>query len=377
MSVEIRVIPKDKKSLKKFVQFGTDFYKGNNYFVPPLLMDDVNTLSPDKNPAFDFCDAEYFMAFRDGKPVGRIVAIIHKLSNEQRCKKEMRFGFVEFIDDEEVSRALFDAAINWGKERGMTSIIGPLGFSDMDYEGMLVEGFEEVSTMATIYNYPYYPKHLERMGFEKRADWVEFSMTVPDAIPEKHQRIAEIVKKKYGLQIVKYKSAKKAVEEIGRPLFELVNEAYAELFEFTQLTDRQIDHYVKYYIRMLRLDLLTVIKDGEGNLIGIGVALPSLSRALQKAHGRMFPFGWWHLMRAMYFNITDTVDLLLVAIKPEYQSKGVNALLFTDLIPYFQKFKFKYAESNPELELNTKVQSQWQYFETRQHKRRRAFGKEI
>ncbi len=377
MSVEIRVIPKDKKSLKKFVQFGTDFYKGNNYFVPPLLMDDVNTLSPDKNPAFDFCDAEYFMAYRDGKPVGRIVAIIHKLSNEQRGKKEMRFGFVEFIDDEEVSRALFDAAINWGKERGMTSIIGPLGFSDMDYEGMLVEGFEEVSTMATIYNYPYYPKHLERMGFEKRADWVEFSMTVPDAIPEKHQRIAEIVKKKYGLQIVKYKSAKKAVEEIGRPLFELVNEAYADLFEFTQLTDRQIDHYVNYYIRMLRLDLLTVIKDAEGNLIGIGVALPSLSRALQKAHGRMFPFGWWHLMRAMYFNITDTVDLLLVAIKPEYQSKGVNALLFTDLIPYFQKFKFKYAESNPELELNTKVQSQWQYFETRQHKRRRAFGKEI
>ncbi len=377
MSVEIRVIPKDKKSLKKFVQFGTDFYKGNNYFVPPLLMDDVNTLSPDKNPAFDFCDAEYFMAYRDGKPVGRIVAIIHKLSNEQRGKKEMRFGFVEFIDDEEVSRALFDAAINWGKERGMTSIIGPLGFSDMDYEGMLVEGFEEVSTMATIYNYPYYPKHLERMGFEKRADWVEFSMTVPDAIPEKHQRIAEIVKKKYGLQIVKYKSAKKTVEEIGRPLFELVNEAYADLFEFTQLTDRQIDHYVNYYIRMLRLDLLTVIKDAEGNLIGIGVALPSLSRALQKAHGRMFPFGWWHLMRAMYFNITDTVDLLLVAIKPEYQSKGVNALLFTDLIPYFQKFKFKYAESNPELELNTKVQSQWQYFETRQHKRRRAFGKEI
>ncbi len=377
MSVEIRVIPKDKKSLRKFVQFGTDFYKGNNYFVPPLLMDDVNTLSPDKNPAFDFCDAEYFMAFRDGKPVGRIVAIIHKLSNEQRGKKEMRFGFVEFIDDEEVSRALFDAAIKWGKERGMTSIIGPLGFSDMDYEGMLVEGFEEVSTMATIYNYPYYPKHMERMGFEKRADWVEFSMTVPDAIPEKHQRIAAIVKQKYGLQIVKYKSAKKAVEEIGRPLFELVNEAYAELFEFTQLTDRQIDHYVKYYIRMLRLDLLTVIKDAEGNLIGIGVALPSLSRALQKAHGRMFPFGWWHLMRAMYFNITDTVDLLLVAIKPEYQSKGVNALLFTDLIPYFQKYKFKYAESNPELELNTKVQSQWQYFETRQHKRRRAFGKDI
>lgn len=259
----------------------------------------------------------------------------------------------------------------------METIIGPLGFSDMDYEGMLVEGFDELSTMATIYNYPYYPKHMERMGFEKRADWVEFQMTVPDAIPEKHQRIAEIVKKKYGLHVEKYTNRKKVVREVGRPFFDLINEAYAELFEFTKLTDRQIDYYVKIYLRLLRLDLLCVIKDSNNEVIGVGVALPSLSRALQKSHGRMLPFGWWHLMRAMYFNVTDTVDLLLVAIKPEYQSKGVNALLFTDLIPYFQKYGFKYAESNPELELNTKVQSQWQYFETRQHKRRRAFGKKI
>lgn len=377
MSVEIRVIPKDKKSLKKFVQFGTDMYKGNDYFVPPLRMDDVNTLSPDVNPAFELCDAEYFMAFRDGKPVGRIAAIIHRLSNEQRGKKEMRFGFVEFIDDEEVCDALFNAAIAWGKERGMETIVGPLGFSDMDYEGMLIEGFNELSTMATIYNYPYYPKHMERMGFEKRADWVEFQMTVPDAIPEKHQRIAEIVKKKYGLHVEKYTNRKKVIREVGRPFFDLINEAYAELFEFTKLTDRQIDYYVKIYLRLLRLDLLCVIKDSNNEVIGVGVALPSLSRALQKSHGRMLPFGWWHLMRAMYFNVTDTVDLLLVAIKPEYQSKGVNALLFTDLIPYFQKYGFKYAESNPELELNTKVQSQWQYFETRQHKRRRAFCKKI
>ena len=281
MSVEIRVIPKDKKSLKKFVQFGTDMYKGNDCFVPPLRMDDVNTLSPDVNPAFELCDAEYFMAFRDGKPVGRIAAIIHRLSNEQRGKKEMRFGFVEFIDDEEVCDALFNAAIAWGKERGMETIIGPLGFSDMDYEGMLVEGFDELSTMATIYNFPYYPKHMERMGFEKRADWVEFQMTVPDAIPEKHQRIAEIVKKKYGLHVEKYTNRKKVVREVGRPFFDLINEAYAELFEFTKLTDRQIDYYVKIYLRLLRLDLLCVIKDSNNEVIGVGVALPSLSRALQ------------------------------------------------------------------------------------------------
>ena len=289
----------------------------------------------------------------------------------------MRFGFVDFIDDEEVSRALFDAAAAWGRSKGMETIIGPLGFSDMDYEGMLVEGFDELSTMATIYNYPYYPRHLERMGFEKKADWVEFSMKVPDAIPDKHVRISEIVKQKYGLKVVKYNSRKKAVAEIGRPLFELINEAYKDLFEFTQLTDRQIDHYVDIYIRLLRLDLLTVIKDSGDNLVGVGVALPSLSRALQKSRGKMLPFGWWHLVRAMYFNVTDIVDLLLVAVKPEYQSKGVNALLFTDLIPYFQKYGYKYAESSPELELNQKVQSQWQYFETRQHKRRRAYGKRL
>lgn len=377
MAVEIKVIPKDRKSLRKFVQFGIDLYKGNDCYVPPLVSDDVATLSPEKNPAFDFCEAEYFMAFRDGKPVGRIAAIIHRISNEEHGKKEMRFGFVDFIDDEEVSRALFDAAAGWGKSKGMESMIGPLGFSDMDYEGMLVEGFDELSTMATIYNYPYYPRHMERMGFEKKADWVEFSMKVPDAIPDKHVRIAEIVKQKYGLKVVKYNDRKKAVAEIGRPLFELINESYKELFEFTQLTNRQIDHYVDIYIRLLRLDLLTVIKDADDNLVGVGVALPSLSRALQKSRGKMLPFGWWHLMRAMYFNVTDTVDLLLVAVKPEYQSKGVNALLFTDLIPYFQKYKFKYAESNTELELNQKVQAQWQYFETRQHKRRRAYGKRI
>lgn len=375
--IEVKAIAKTPKELTKFVKFEIDLYKGSDYYVPPLITDDVDTLNPLKNPAFDFCEAEYFMAYRDGKAVGRIAAIIHKKSNKENGKNELRFGFVDFIDDEEVSKALFDAAIAWGKSRGMTSIIGPLGFSDMDYEGMLIEGFDEVSTMATLYNYPYYPKHLEKMGFKKAADWVEFSLTVPPEVPEKHKRIGEIVKQKFGLKIVKYTSRKKAVEEIGRPLFELINESYADLFEFTKLSDRQIDHYVKIYIRLLRLDLLTIIKDSNDELVGIGVAIPSLSRALQKSHGKMLPFGWYHLMRAMYFNITDTVDLLLVAVKPEYQSKGVNALLFTDLIPLFNKYGFKYAESNPELELNANVQLQWQYFESRQHKRRRAFTKEI
>ena len=377
MSVEIKEINPTRKELEKFVEFEINLYRNNPYHVPPLIKDDVDTLDPNFNPAFDFCECKYFMAFRDGKAVGRIAAIINNRANERNGKKEMRFGFVDFIDDAEVSDALFAAAEAWGREKGMKSIVGPLGFSDMDYEGMLVEGFEELSTMATIYNYPYYPKHMERMGFGKRADWVEFRMEVPEQIPEKHKRIAEIVKQKYGLRVKKYHDRKKTIAEVGHPLFRLVNEAYAQLFEFCPLTDKQIDHYVDIYIKLLRLDLLTVIVDSNDEIVGIGVAIPSLSRALQKAKGRMLPFGWYHLMRAMYFNCTDTVDLLLVAIKPEYQNKGVNALLFTDLIPYFNKYGFKHAESNPELELNEKVQMQWQYFQTRQHKRRRAFGKDL
>ena len=342
-----------------------------------MLTDDINTLSPDKNPAFEFCESEYFMAYRDGKPVGRIAAIINHKVNKKDNKKELRFGFIEFIDDIEVTKALFDAAIAWGKQKGMTSILGPLGFTDMDHEGALVEGFDELSTMATIYNYPYYPEHFEKLGFEKKADWVEFQMTVPDAIPEKHVRISEIVKKKYGLHTVRYNNRKKLVAEIGKPLFHLINEAYNDLFGYSPLSDKQIDHYIKNYLPIIRFDHLSIIKDAEDNLVGVGIAVPSMSRALQKSHGKFFPFGWYHLLRALFLNKTDIVDLLLVAIKPEYQGKGVNALLFTDLIPSFQKCKYKYAESNPELELSQKVQSQWQYFETRQHKRRRAFGKAI
>lgn len=377
MAVEIKKISKDIKSLRKFVQFGTDFYKNNPYFVPPLRSDDVDTLNPQKNPAFDFCESEYFMAYKDGKAVGRIAAIINHQVNEKENKKVVRFGFVEFTDDYEVSHSLFDAVAEWGKSKGMNAILGPLGFSDMDHEGALIEGFDQLSTMATIYNYPYYQAHYEKYGMSGKADWVEFKMTVPDSIPEKHLRISEIVKKKYGLKTVKYTSRKRLVKEVGHPFFALINEAYNDLFGYSPLSDRQIDHYIKIYLPMLRLDHLSIIKDSDDNLIGMGVAIPSMSRALQKSHGRMLPFGWYHLLKAMYANKTDIVDLLLVAIKPEYQSKGVNALLFTDLIPTFQKCGYKYAESNPELETNQKVQSQWQYFETQQHKRRRAFGKDI
>ena len=378
MSVEIRVIPKDKKSLKKFVQFGTDMYKGNDCFVPPLRMDDVNTLSPDVNPAFELCDAEYFMAFRDGKPVGRIAAIIHRLSNEQRGKKEMRFGFVEFIDDEEVCDALFNAAIAWGKERGMETIIGPLGFSDMDYEGMLIEGFDELSTSATIYNYPYYKEHLDALGYEKETDWVEFNVQIPDAIPEKMVRIADIVRRKYDLHVApRNMSMKKFLAKYGSSFFTCINAAFKPLFGYSELTERQKRDYLDMYSMILDIDLISLVLDKEERVVACGVAIPSLSKALQKSGGKMFPLGWWHLLKALKWKHSKTADLLLAAVLPEYQGKGLNAVFISDLYPNFIKGGFKQVETNVELESNSKIQSQWAYFENRQHKRRRCFTKKI
>lgn len=373
--IEIRKLSKSRSDLRRFVRFGIDLYRGNDYFVPPLISDDVNTLDPKVNPAFDFCEADYFMAYRDGKPVGRIAAIINSQVNEKEGPK-VRFGFFDFIDDPEVSRALIDAVSAWGRERGMKRIVGPLGFTDLDREGLLVEGFEELSTMATNYNYPYYVKHLEDLGFEKESDWVEFVMTVPPAIPDKYNRIAEIVKKKSGLSVLKYTSRKKLKDDYGHALFNLINEAYDSLYGYSRLSPRQIDYYVKMYLGLLNLELVTLIVDAEKKLVGVGVSMQSMSRALQKSGGRLFPFGWWHLLKGLKGK-NDRVDLLLVAVKPEYQNKGVNALLFQDLIPMFNKNGFKYAESNPEMESNEKVQSQWDYFERRQHRRRRAYAKNL
>lgn len=374
--VEIRQLNPTRSNLKKFVEFQIDLYKGNPYFVPPLVSDEIATLDSKVNPAFDHCESAYFMAYRDGKAVGRIAAMINKQVNEKENSRQARFGFVDFIDDAEVSKALFDAAEKWAKEKGMDNIVGPLGFTDLDNEGMLINGFEELSTMATIYNYPYYPTHVERLGYEKEVDWHEFLIEIPEQIPDKHKRIAEIVKKKFNLRVVKFTSRKALKEQYGQALFELINEAYDNLYGYSRLTKRQIDYYIKIYLSMLNLDLVTLIVDGEDQLVGVGISIQSMSRALQKSKGKMFPFGWWHLLKGLKGK-NDRVDLLLVAVKPQYMGKGVNALLFTDLIPAYNKYGFKWAESNPELESNAAVQNQWEAFPYRQHRNRRAFIKRL
>ena len=374
--VEIRQINPTRSNLKKFVEFQIKLYEGNPYFIPPLVSDEIATLDSKVNPAFDHCESAYFMAYRDGKPVGRIAAMINKQVNEKENSRQARFGFVDFIDDAEVSKALFDTAEQWAKEKGMDNIVGPLGFTDLDNEGMLINGFEELGTMATIYNYPYYPQHIERLGYEKEIDWHEFLIEVPEQIPDKHKRIAEIVKKKFNLRVVKFTSRKALKEQYGQALFELINEAYDNLYGYSRLTKRQIDYYIKIYLGMLNLDLVTLIVDGDDQLVGVGISIQSMSRALQKSKGKMFPFGWWHLLKGLKGK-NDRVDLLLVAVKPQYMGKGVNALLFTDLIPAYNKYGFKWAESNPELESNAAVQNQWEAFPYRQHRNRRAFIKKL
>ncbi len=377
MTIAIKKVS-TKRDLKKFIRFNYRLYKDCIYSVPDLYDDMLNTFNKEKNAAFEFCEAEYFLAYKGSDIVGRVAAIINHKANQTWNKKEVRFGWIDFIDDFEVSEALVHAVEEWGKERGMSHILGPLGFTDFDAEGMLVEGFDQLSTMATIYNFPYYPIHFERMGFVKDADWLEFKIYIPEAIPEKHQRIADLVQRKYNLKIKKYSSSRKISKDYGQAIFELMNEAYSPLYGYSALSQRQIDQYVKMYLPIVDLRMVTLITDAEDKLVGVGISMPSLSVALQKAHGRLLPLGWYYLLKALFMKRRSKVlDLLLVAVKPEYQNKGVNALLFSDLIPVYQKLGFIFAESNPELEQNGKVQAQWEYFKTEQHKRRRAFVREI
>ncbi len=378
MAITVRPIS-GKKGMKEFVRFRIDLYRDSPYAVPPLYMDEMTTLDPKKNPAFEFCEAQCFMAFDGEKPVGRICAMINRRANEVWKTQSGRFGFLDFVDNEAVSKALFTAAEDWVKAKGMHSIHGPLGFTDLDQEGMLIQGFDQPGTMATIYNHPYYPTHIEKLGYAKDAEWVEYKITIPPTVPERLTRVSQLVLKKYKLRIVKYASGSKFLKDgYGQKLFELVNDSYSHLYGFTPLTQAQIDYYLKLYVPMLKLEFLALVVNESGELVGMGVALPSLSRALQKAQGNLFPFGLLHVLRALKMK-NPIVDFLLIAVRKDYQNKGVNALIFYDGLPHLQRFGVKHAESNPELVDNTRVQAQWDAFgfEHVNHKRRRAYLKEL
>ena len=371
-----------KNDLRTFIDFHYDLYKGNKYDVPNLFSDDFATLCKEKNAAFDFCEAEYYLAYdHDNKVVGRVAAIINHKANKKWDRKIVRFGWIDFVDDINVSGALLKAVEEYGKSKGMTEMAGPLGFTDLDPEGMLTDGFDRLGTMPTIYNYPYYPEHMEKLGgFEKDNDYVEFRITVPDEMPEKHTKIAQMIQKRYNLHVRKLTRRDVFAGGYGKKIFELVNLTFKDLYGFSELSERQIEQYINMYFPFADLELVTVIEDwnADKKMIGAGVTIPSLSEALQKCRrGRLWPFGWWHILKALKFHKTDTVDLLLMGVLPEYRTKGVPALIFADLIPRYQKFGLKYGESQVEMETNESMQSQWQYFETIQHKRRRCYKKNI
>lgn len=376
MSVEIRKVT-SKKDLKLFCEYPNKLYKGNPYYIPTLASDDFKTFDKSSNAAYEFCDADYFLAYKDGTVVGRVAAIINPRANEAWNQKNGRFGWIDFIDDYEVSSALIATVEQWAKERGMEEIEGPLGFTDFDTEGMLVEGFEELGTMVTFYNHEYYQHHMERLGYEKKTDWVERRITIPDSLPEKFNRFKALAEERYGLRCVRYTRREINKKGIGYKLFDLVNHTYNVLYGYSQLSEKQMNQYVSQYLSLLNLKFVSFVVDKDDKLIAFGVMLPSLSKALQKCNGKYFPLGWWYLIRSLYMLKTDTIDMLLIAVHPDYQSKGIPAMLIGDLFGRIAEAGFKYAETNPELETNHTVQNLWSEFDTRLHRRRRIYGKSL
>ena len=379
--IEIKKV-ESKKDLKTFIDFHYDLYEGNEYDVPNLFSDEMNTLSKDKNAAFEFCEAEYYLAYKDGKLAGRVAAIINHKANSKWGKKSVRFGWIDFIDDREVSKALLDAVEKYGREKGMEDVVGPLGFTDMDPEGMLVWGFDQLGTMPTIYNYAYYPEHIEALeGFEVDNKYVEFKIMVPDEVPEKYAKIAMMIEKRYNLHVRKLTKMDIFQGGMGQKIFDLINDTYKDLYGYSELSQKQIDQLIKSYLGFLDFNLITCIEDwtgGEHKLIGVGITMPSLAHALRKCHrGRLLPFGWFHVLRAIKQHKTNIVDLLLIGILPEYRAKGANALLFADLIPWYQKYGIEWGETQVELETNAGVQGQWGALTPVMHKRRKCYKKII
>ena len=376
MAVQIKTVT-TKSELKTFVRFANKMYKGNKYYVPSMPMDDLETFDRNKNAAFEFSEAEFYLAYKDGKPVGRVAAIVNNKANQAWSVKQVRFGWFDFIDDLEVSKALLDAVIAFGKSKGMNQIAGPLGFTDFDPEGMLVDGFDRICTMALFHNHPYYPEHMKKHGYVKETGWLEYRLTIPAEVPDRLKKLSQVVLERYNLKLVKKTKAQVKRENYGQKIFELINQTYCGLYGFSLLSPKQIDQFVDTYLGVINMNLLAFVENQEGELIGAAITMPSIAKALQKCNGEILPFGWWHLLKAMYWKPTDTLELLLIGVRPDYQNKAINSVLCLDIMENCHKMGFRYAETNANLEDNTKIQAMWASFEKEQHKKRWIFAKEI
>ena len=376
MAVQIKTVT-TKSELKTFVRFANKMYKGNKYYVPSMPMDDLETFDRNKNAAFEFSEAEFYLAYKDGKPVGRVAAIVNNKANQAWNVKQVRFGWFDFIDDLEVSKALLDAVVAFGKSKGMNQIAGPLGFTDFDPEGMLVDGFDRICTMALFHNHPYYPEHMKKHGYVKETGWLEYRITIPAEVPDRLKKLSQVVLERYNLKLVKKTKAQVKRENYGQKIFELINQTYCDLYGFSLLSPKQIDQFVDTYLGVINMNLLAFVENQEGELIGAAITMPSIAKALQKCNGEILPFGWWHLLKAMYWKPTDTLELLLIGVRPDYQNKAINSVLCVDIMENCHKMGFRFAETNANLENNTKIQAMWASFEKEQHKKRWIFAKEI
>ncbi|MBQ4299418.1 MAG: N-acetyltransferase [Bacteroidales bacterium] len=376
MSVTIKQVA-SRGDLRRFVNFPLDLYKGCPYYVPNLFLDEMNALDENKNPMSKYSASAKYLAYKDGKIVGRVAAIINFIANDSWNQKEVRFGWIDFIDDMEVSKALIEAVIAFGRERGMTRLVGPLGFTDFDNEGCVIEGFDDISSFCLKYNYSYYGKHFEALGMGKINDWIEYRIAVPKSIPPKLPRAAALVSERYGFKIRKISKRQVKKEHYGRKIFDLVNRTYCVLYNFTVLPPEVIDSYVDTYLGLLDLKFVTLVEDKDGELAGVAVAMPSIVKAVQGSRGHLYRMGWWRLLRSMFFKYEDGIELMIIAVDPKYRNHGVSALLFNDFLPNVINSGFKYAESNAEMETNHKVQNLWNDYEKEFKRRRRVFSKEI
>ena len=364
-----------KKDLKKWIEFPNTLYEGNEYYVPFLANDEAETFSPDKNPAYAFCETRLFLAYKENKIVGRIAGLINHAYNKKWNKNAIRYTRFDFIDDYDVSKALFETVVAWGRERGYTEIMGPIGFTDMDHEGMLVEGFEEFNMSITFYNHPYYLEHMERLGLQKDIDWIEYRINVPETFDPRFERICNHLIKKHGYQVVTYDN-RKVLYTDALEAFKLIDIAFSKLYGTVPLTPEIIKHSLDGYIPLVNLDYICSIKDKDGKIIGFGVLVPSIAKALKKSNGKMLPFGIFRLLKALKGK-NDTLEMFFVAVHPDYQVQGLPAILINTLTPKIMANGVKFCETGPMLETNAAVHSMWRHFEKRQHRRRRCYIKKI
>lgn len=376
MSVEIKEV-QSRRELREFVNFPEKLYRHNPYYVPPLEFDQMDTLDQKKGAAQEFCDSKLYLAYKDGKLAGRVAAIVNRLANKQWNHKEVRFGWYDFIDDREVSKALMDKVEEFGRKYGMESVVGPLGFTDFDPEGLLIEGFDQLSTMALIYNYPYYVDHIEEMGFQKDADWIEYKIEVPKALPERVARMANIIEQRANVHVTPLTRKLIKEKDYAHKIFKIINECYKNLYNFTVLPEKMADKYIGFYLKVLDLNYVSLVENDKDEIVAFGITMPSIVRALQRSRGKLFPFGWWYLAKSLFFKREEGVEMLLVGVNPEYRNSGVNTLVQHDMFKKYTDAGVKWAETNAILETNIKNQGQFKEFDRECKKRRRSYIKPL